>query len=170
MTHFSITVEIQAPPGRVWAVMNDFKRWPEWTPTVTSIEPLDPGTPAVGSRLRIRQPKVPPAVWQLTELDEGRSFTWVTRRPGVRATGRHWVEASGGGSRATLSLEFSGLLGPLVARLIRGLNERYLALEAKGLKARSERHQPASETLHDTFAMTGTSYSVAALAAASGYL
>jgi hypothetical protein len=77
-------------------------------------------------------------VWQLTELDEGRSSTLVTRGPGVRVTARHWVEAIEGGSRATLSLRFSGPLGPLVARLTRGLNERYLALEAKGLKARSE--------------------------------
>ena len=51
---------------------------------------------------------------------------------------RHSVEASEGGSRATLSLQFSGLLGPLVARLTRGLNERYLALEVRGLRTRSE--------------------------------
>jgi hypothetical protein len=77
-------------------------------------------------------------VWQITELDEGRSFTWVTRSPGVRVTARHWIEALEGGSRATLSLQFAGILGPLVARLTRGLNERYLALEAKGLKTFSE--------------------------------
>jgi hypothetical protein len=73
-------------------------------------------------------------MWQITELDEGRSFTWVTRSPGLRVTARHWVELLEGGSRATLSLEFSGILGPLVARLTHGLNERYLALEASGLK------------------------------------
>ena len=44
---------------------------------------------------------------------------------------------SGNGSRATLSIRFSGLLGPLFARLTRKLNERYLALEASGLKERS---------------------------------
>jgi hypothetical protein len=41
----------------------------------------------------------------------------------------------------TLSIEFSG---PLVARLTRGLNERYLALEANGLKARSESAREAA--------------------------
>ena len=138
MTHFSISVEIRASPGRVWAVLRDIERWPEWTPTVTSIQRVDRGPLAVGSRARIRQPKLPPAEWQVTELDEGRSFTWVTRSPGVRVTGRHWVEADGDGSRATLSLQFSGLLGFLVARLTRGLSERYLALEARGLRERSE--------------------------------
>lgn len=138
MTQFSFAVDIQASPDRVWAVMSDIERWPEWTPTVASIQRVDPGPLAVGSRARIRQPKLPPAEWQVTELDEGRNFTWVTRRPGVRMTARHWVEADGGGSRATLSLQYAGLLGPLVARLTRGLNERYLALEARGLRERSE--------------------------------
>jgi hypothetical protein len=56
MTQFSITVEIPAPPDRVWAVMADIERWSDWTPTVTSIRRLDPGPLAVGSRARIRQP------------------------------------------------------------------------------------------------------------------
>lgn len=138
MTQFSITVDIHAPPDRVWAVMSDIERWPEWTPTVASTQRVDRGPLAVGSRARIRQPKLPPAVWQVTELDEGKGFTWVTRSPGVRVTARHWVEANGGGSRATLSIQYAGVLGPLVARLTRGLNERYLALEARGLRQRSE--------------------------------
>ena len=138
MTHFSIAVDIQAPPDRVWGVMSDVERWPEWTPTVTSIQRLDCRPLAVGSRARIRQPKLMPAEWRVTELDEGRSFTWVAGRPGVRVTARHEVDANQGGSRAILSLQFSGLLGPLVARLTRSLSERYLALEARGLKERSE--------------------------------
>ncbi len=138
MTHFSITVDIHAPPDQVWVVMSDVERWPGWTPTVTSIQRVDRGPLAVGSRAHIRQPKLPPAVWQVTELDEGKGFTWVTRSPGVRVTARHWVEADGGGSRATLSIQYAGVLGPLVARLTRGLNERYLALEARGLRQRSE--------------------------------
>jgi uncharacterized protein YndB with AHSA1/START domain len=138
MTLFSVAVDIQASPDRVWAVMSDIERWPEWTPTVTSIQRLDRGPLAIGSRVRIRQPKLPPAEWKVTELDEGRSFTWVTRSPGVRVTARHGVEANQGGSRATLSLQFSGLLGPLVACLTRGLTERYLCLEARGLRERSE--------------------------------
>jgi uncharacterized protein YndB with AHSA1/START domain len=138
MTDFFITVEIHASPDRVWAVLSDLERWPEWTPTVTSLQRLDRGPLAVGSRARIRQPKLPPAEWQVTEVDEGSSFTWVTGSLGVQVAARHWVEANEGGSRATLSLQFSGLLGSLVARLTRRLNERYLTLEARGLRERSE--------------------------------
>ena len=139
MLDFRIAVDIKAPPDRVWAVMRDIERWPEWTPTVTSIRRLDAGTLAVGSRALIRQPKLPPARWQVTELDEdARTFTWMTRGPGMRLMARHWVEDNGSGSRATLSIQFSGLLGPLFARLTRDLNDRYLALEANGLRERSE--------------------------------
>jgi uncharacterized membrane protein len=142
MTGFRIDVEIQAAPEVVWAVMRDVERWPEWTPTVTSIRLLDRGPLTVGSRAIIRQPKLPPAKWRVTELDDpGSSFTWVSKAPGVRVIARHWVEACRAGSRVTLSLRFEGILAGLFARLTRELNDRYLALEAKGLKQRCEASQ-----------------------------
>ena len=145
MTDFAIAVDIDAPAERTWAIIRDIERWHEWTPTVTSIRRLDEGPLRPGSRARIRQPGLPPAVWRITALDEGRAFTWVTGRLGVHVTARHGVEATASGSRASLSLNFSGVLGPLVGRLTRGMNERYLALEAQGLKARCER-APVSST------------------------
>jgi hypothetical protein len=102
-----------------------WERWPEWTPTVRCIRLLDRGPLTVGSRAIIRQPKLPPAKWRVIELDEPRrSFTWVSWGPGVRVIARHWVEACGGGSRATLSLRFSGVLAGLFAYVTRGLNDR----------------------------------------------
>jgi uncharacterized protein YndB with AHSA1/START domain len=139
MTDFSIAVDITAPPDRVWAVMTDIERWPEWTPTVTRIQRLDHGPLAIGSRARIQQPRLPAAVWHVSELVEGRSFTWVTRSPGVRVIARHSVEPISQGARATLSVQFAGLLGGLVARVTRGLNERSLTLEAQGLREQSTR-------------------------------
>lgn len=105
---------------------------------MTSVQRLDSGPLAPSSRARIRQPKLLPAVWQVTALEPERSFTWTTGSPGVRVTARHSVEPTGNGSRATLSLQFEGLFGGLVARLTRGLNNRYLGIEAAGLKRRSE--------------------------------
>jgi len=139
---FSVTVEIQASPEIVWNVLRDVERWPEWTPSMKSLRRLDDGPLAVGSRARVRQPKLLPATWRVTELEAGRSFTWVTTMPGVRATAGHRVEPRAGGSRVTLFLSFAGLFGPLVGRLTRRLTERYIQMEADGLKARCEgRHE-----------------------------
>ena len=138
MKPFTTSIDIAAPPERVWPIMRDVERWHEWTPSITSVELLGPGPFGVGSRARVRQPKLPPAEWTVTELVEGHHFTWVTRAPGITGIGRHVVEAHGSGSRVTLGVEHEGVLGPLVARLTRGITERYIAMEAAGLKKRSE--------------------------------
>jgi hypothetical protein len=139
VSDFSREIEIAAPPDRVWPIMRDAERWHEWTASVTSIRIVGGGPLRVGSKAWVRQPKFPPALWVATEVDDaGRSFTWVSRAPGMLVTARHSVAVSGAGSRARLSLRYDGLLGPLFARMTRGITERYLDLEANGLKARSE--------------------------------
>lgn len=139
MKDFRCTVEIDAPPERVWAVLLDVERWPEWTPTVTSVQRLDPGPLALGSRTRIIQPKLSPAVWKVTELNElERVFTWTARSLGIAVSGRHQVNWFRSGSCATISINYSGLLGRLMAHLLRELNWEYLTAEAQGLKWRSE--------------------------------
>jgi uncharacterized protein YndB with AHSA1/START domain len=54
MRDFEISVDIAAPPSRVWSVMSDIERWHEWTSTVTSITRLNDGPLRVGARARIR--------------------------------------------------------------------------------------------------------------------
>ena len=132
------TIDIAAPPERVWQVMRDVGRWHEWTPSVTAVKLIGGGPLAVGARAVTRQPKLPPALWKVTEVEEGRSFTWTSVAPGLRVVARHAVEPTAAGSRATLSIDFHGLLGGLWGGATRGITERYLAFEARGLKARSE--------------------------------
>jgi uncharacterized protein YndB with AHSA1/START domain len=133
------TVDIAAAPERVWEVLTDVEYWSEWTPTVTSVRRLDEGPLRPGSRAKIRQPRVPETEYVVTELDPGRSFTWVATGPGVLTTARHTVTPlPGGSSQVHLSITQSGWLGSLVGRAYRGLTERYLANEADGLKARCE--------------------------------
>ena len=63
--------------------------------------------------------------------------------------GRHWTRGDhhgadevqalpGGGSRVRLAVEQGGWLGSLMGRFYRGLTDRYLTIEAAGLKARCE--------------------------------
>lgn len=118
--------------------MADVQRWHEWTPSITSITPLDADTLAAGRRFVSRQPKLPRAIWTVSEVRAGHRFTWVSTAPGLRVSAVHAVESTASGSRITLSIEMQGLLGGIWGRLTRRLTERYLALEAEGLKARSE--------------------------------
>ena len=135
---FEIAVDVAAPPARVWQVMMDVEQWPEWTESVDKVKRLDSGPLRVGSRARIKQPRFLPAVWEVTELDPGRSFTWVTRSPGMVASGRHRVEPTAKGSRAILSVAYGGMLGGVAAKVLAGITDRYLMFEAAGLKQRSE--------------------------------
>ena len=135
-TEFSRTVELPVAPNLVWSVMVDVEHWPQWTASIARVKVLSPGPLQVGSRVRIHQPKLPPAFWRITELNPGADFTWISRAPGVRVTARHAVEASALGTRVTLSIRYEGWLGLLLARWVGDLNERYLALEASGLQAR----------------------------------
>lgn len=139
MTSFQIETEINASADLVWEIMRDVERWPDWTPTVTSIHLQTPPPLAVGTRAVIRQPKLPPALWRIVELDDAlRCFTWVNSAPGVRVVAKHLVIQFGEKSRATLSLRFEGLLAGILGFATRKLNNRYLAMEAQGLKSRAE--------------------------------
>ena len=76
--------------------------------------------------------------WTVTAIDDRKSFTWTNRAPGIKVIAHHSIDATGDRSKATLSLRYEGFLGGLLARMTRSITHRYLALEATGLKARSE--------------------------------
>ena len=46
---FEISTAISSSAERVWAVLTDVERWPEWTPSITKITRLDSGPFAEGS-------------------------------------------------------------------------------------------------------------------------
>jgi uncharacterized protein YndB with AHSA1/START domain len=136
---FEAGTEVAADAQRVWAVLVDVERWPQWTASVRRVERGEPGPLAVGSTARLTQPKLRPAVWRVTELTEGREFTWEADNPGVRSRGEHRVlPLPGGGSRVELVLTQSGPLAAPVGWLYRDLLRRYLWLEADGLRRRCE--------------------------------
>lgn len=133
------SIEIDAPARLVWEVFSDVERWPDWTASVTRLVPLDGPGLAVGKRFEIKQPRLPKLVWEVTEVVDGVSWTWVQRSPGGRTTASHEVTGKdGGGTLVRQRLDQRGPVGSLVGLLMRGTTRRYLELEAQGLKAASE--------------------------------
>jgi hypothetical protein len=133
------TIEVDAAPDRIWAIMSDVERWPEWTGSMRRVERLETGPLAVGSTARVHQPRLPAVVWRVTSLEPARGFTWEARSPGVHTIGIHRIEPrAGGGSSVTLGVHSSGIGAALMTPLIAGITRRYVRMEAEGLKARAE--------------------------------
>jgi uncharacterized protein YndB with AHSA1/START domain len=136
---FETSTDIDAAPGDVWMVLTDVERWPQWTTSMTSVQRLDEGPFAVGSRARVRQPRLPAAVWEVVDLEPERSFSWTARAPGITTTAEHRLTPRlGGGVGVTLSIGQRGPLSPLVALLTSRITRRYVHMEAEGLKRRCE--------------------------------
>ncbi|PWK92308.1 SRPBCC family protein [Fulvimonas soli] len=143
MPVFRHQVTIAAAPERVWRVLAEIERWPEWTPTMLRVEPLRPGPLEAGAQVRIAQPRLRPAVWTVTDWRPRQGFVWVSRGPGVRVVAGHWIEPSPQGAAVTLEARFEGPLGILAGWLGGAPTRSYLATEAAGLKRRCEDAAPA---------------------------
>jgi len=86
----------------------------------------------------LQQPRLPTAVWTVTELADGSSYTWESNSPGVTLTAAHVVEPHTDGSRLTLALTVSGPLSGIGWLLTRSLTKRYVETEAASIKKVAE--------------------------------
>jgi hypothetical protein len=136
---FEKSIEIDASQQRVWDVLSDIEAWPRRIETVESAELLTPAPLATGGRVRLKQPKLPEGDWDVTVWDEPSYFEWTQKTSGITSVAGHRVEALGEGrARLTLTLEMRGVLVPVVGVFYKGLTNRYMNLEAEGMKRASE--------------------------------
>lgn len=130
---------VSAPIARVWDVFSEVERWPEWTASVTDLTVVSGPALAIGTRVRIKQPRLPMLVWEVTTVEPGRSWAWTSRSVGARTTATHQLRSiDAATTHVEQTIEHTGAVGVVVGRLMRRLTRRYLAMEAAGLKARSE--------------------------------
>jgi uncharacterized membrane protein len=133
------SVDIHDETEIVWDTLVDIERWPEWTRSVDKIERLEKAELGIGCSVRIRQPRIPVAIWKVTEFELGKSFAWESRAIGIKNVATHLLQPRGDGVvTVTLTLTQTGW----VARLVRSRAEKtareYLAMESQGLKRRCE--------------------------------
>jgi uncharacterized membrane protein len=137
--HFEKTIEIDAPQQHVWDTLTDVEAWPQRIETVDEVEVLTPAPLTKGSRVRLKQPKLGEGIWDITVWDAPSYFEWTQKTSGVTSVAGHRVEAMGDGrSRLTLSVDMRGFLTPVVALFFKGLTNRYMDLEAEGMKRAAE--------------------------------
>lgn len=129
-----VTVPIAAPASTAWQLLADLESWPGWTPSMTTVEPVGGGPLAVGLRVKVKQPKLREVVMEVTAVDPGRSFTWVSRSPGITTTAVHDAAETGPSTcEVTLTFEMVGPLGSVTGLLFGALIRRYVQMEADGL-------------------------------------
>src|SRR3954469_5201235 len=116
------SIEIHAPAAAVWAVFADAERWPQWTASVERVLALDGPGIEVGQRFEIKQPRLPTVVWQVTEVDPGRSWTWRTHGPGATTLARHEVTTEADGRTLVRQrIDQRGVFGVAVGVVMRRL-------------------------------------------------
>lgn len=135
----SHTVRIDAPAQKIWDVLADVERWPEFASQFKSIVREEQGPLAMGSSARLTTHGLFGSVWTVTQLAPGRSFAWESGMlPGVHLLGDHVIESEGDSSSVTFSLRslgpLAGLLGLALGRIFR----RNTRQAAEGMKAYCE--------------------------------
>jgi uncharacterized membrane protein len=136
---FEESIDIDAQQERVWEVLSDIEAWPRRIETVDVVELLTPAPMSKGSRVRLKQPKLPEGIWDITVWDAPSYFEWRQKSGGITSVAGHRVEMlEEGRSRLTLSLDMRGPLIPVIGLFYRGLTNRYMTIEAQGMKRAAE--------------------------------
>jgi uncharacterized protein YndB with AHSA1/START domain len=117
----SVSVDIDASPERVWEVVGDVRRMPEWSPELRRLavlgrSPVGVGTTLLG--LNRRGLAAWPTTSRVTRWEPGRAVAWHTRESG--ATWTYELEGTGSGTRLTARRDLPAftagttLLGPVI--------------------------------------------------------
>src|SRR4029450_12254745 len=119
--HFEQSIDIDARQQRVWEVLSDVEAWRRRIETVDVVELLTPAPVGEGSRVRLKQPKLPQGTWEVTVWDAPSYFEFRQKSGGVTNVAGHRVEAlEEGRPRLSLTLDMRGLLVPVVALFYKG--------------------------------------------------
>jgi hypothetical protein len=140
MRFIQTAIDIAAPPSRVWEILSDFSRYPEWNPFITSLS----GQMQVGAKLKVHMK--PPGKAGMTfnaivdAAEPEREFRWTSKflANGV-LDGYYYfrLEPSGSGTRFQHGQRFMG-------RLVRRFDARLSATE-QGFAAMNSRLKQRAE-------------------------
>ena len=119
----------------VWRVLSDVEHWHEWTPTVLEITPFGNALMERGARYRVVQPKLRPAIYEVTEYVPNQHFTWEQKLAGGALVADHRITSRDEATEVELSFTSHGLLANIVASLFSKTIAQYVATEARSLKS-----------------------------------
>jgi uncharacterized protein YndB with AHSA1/START domain len=135
------TLEIAAPPEKVWEVLTDFSAYKEWNPFVVQARcELTPGG-AIDMQVQLKN-KPQHQVEHIIAVTPGQGFSYCMKPMplgALRSFRSHSIEAAGPGrSRYTSHFELHGWLRPLVLALYRQALEKGFAGMTAAIARRAE--------------------------------
>ena len=142
MKELHTEIEIAASPERVWRELTDFARYGEWNPLV----PAATGELGEGQALRVKLQAGKRAMTikpRLVRVAPNRELAWRGSLPVPGLfTGEHCFEITSLGEQRVRFHhweKFTGLLAPLLSRMLDGDARRGFEAMNQALKARAER-------------------------------
>ncbi|MBV9790053.1 MAG: SRPBCC domain-containing protein [Chloroflexi bacterium] len=140
MKHFSASIDIDATPEAIWAVLIDTTSWPMFDAYSERIE----GQLALGETITVYSKLAPGRAFpvKITTLEQPRQMAWSNTAPlGVLKSVRtHTISTHGSGSRFEINEVVSGPMLAVLGGALPDLNEPFAAF-CSGLKARVEGQQ-----------------------------
>jgi hypothetical protein len=132
------TASIRCKPDQIFRILIDVSHWNTWTKSIIDIIILKHTDFDIGSKIKVLQPKLFPAIWTVTEISENKCIAWEKKSFGLKMTANHLIEELPEISTVKLQVIYSGFLAPVIYKLTSQLTETYLTMEITGLKARCE--------------------------------
>ncbi|GAA4953052.1 type II toxin-antitoxin system Rv0910 family toxin [Actinoplanes utahensis] len=123
MPKVSVTATATAEPDKVWQVVTDLPRTPEWNSMHQGFTGDVPATVVAGTtyKQKVKLMGMPAEMnWRVVTADAPNRLEMAGDGPmGVKAKNRFVIEPEGSGSKITYEMEFAGpaLNGPMAAML-----------------------------------------------------
>jgi hypothetical protein len=140
MRTIETSIEIAAPPSRVWEVLCDFARYPEWNPFIISIS----GSMRAGEQLKVLVQPTGKSGMKFNPIvlvaEPERELRWKGKvLVNGLFDGEHYfrMEPSGRGTRFHQGERFTGLLVPLLSGALAATEQGFNAMNEQ-LKRRAE--------------------------------
>jgi uncharacterized protein YndB with AHSA1/START domain len=132
----SAEIDIEEPPERVWDVLTQFEKWPEWNPDVKSMSYDGPLVPGTQFRWKAGPGKI---VSTLDRVEPPRYISWFGRTLTIDAYHEWWLEPRDGGTHVRTEESFFGTLARLGRRPLQKALDKSFADGVEHLKRGVER-------------------------------
>lgn len=138
MKEYQVSDRIHASPEKIWAILTDIDKWPEWDPSCERIE----GTLALGQKVKAFSKLSPGRGFavKVSEFTPPLKMTWTGGIPlGLLRGERTFTlsELKSGVTEFSMREVFSGPMLALIGGSIPDMTEAFEGFVA-GLKARAE--------------------------------